>query len=78
MEQDRTPALATEEEWILKYRAALDAQSTQQSRSETIHRLLKRILNHAVPASSWVLHRCIRPTLEKASAAVRRELLHFY
>lgn len=79
MEENRTPALVVEEEeWILKYRAALNAELVQQSHATTIHKLLRRTLDQFVPMSEWILHRYIRPTLEKALTAIRRELLHLY
>lgn len=78
MQEDRTPTLVVEEEWIVKYRAALNAELTQQSRATTIHKLLRRTLDQLVPISEWILHRYVRPPLEKAVAAIRRELPHLY
>lgn len=78
MDKDRTPTVANEEEWILKYRAALNAQYVQQSRSKPLHQWVSMISRHVVPASQRIVHHYIRPMLEKAFAAVRRELLHFY
>jgi hypothetical protein len=78
MEEDRTPALATEEKWILKYRAALDADLAEQSHAITIHKLLRRTLDRIVPASEWILERHVRPHLLKALATIRREMLHLY
>lgn len=78
MKEDPTPTPAVEEEWILKYRAAANAELAQQSRSMTIHKLLRRTLDQVVPASEWILHRYVRPPLEKAVTAIRKEMLHLY
>lgn len=78
MEENQTPALAMEEEWILKYRAALNAEILHQSRAMTIHKLLRRTLDQVVPASEWILHHYVRPPLEKAYTAIRRELPYLY
>ena len=76
--ENRTPTLAVEEEWIVKYRAARNAELVHQSQAITIHKLLKRTLNQFVPASEWVLRHYVRPPIEKAFAAIRRELPHLY
>jgi hypothetical protein len=78
MLEDRTPAPVVEEEWILKYRAALNAELVQQSRTMTIHKLLRRTLDQVVPASEWILRRYLRPPLEKAFTSMRRESPHLY
>jgi len=70
MQENRTPALAVEEEWIVKYRAALNAELTEQSHTVSIHKLLRRTLEQFVPASEWILHQCVRPRLERAFADV--------
>ena len=72
MEENRTPALAMEEAWILKYRAALNAELTEQSHTVSIHKLLRRTLEQFVPASEWILHQYLRPPLEKAIAVIRK------
>ena len=78
MEENRTPALAMEEEWISKYRAALNAELTEQSQAMSIHKMLRRTFGQFVPVSEWILHQYVRPPLEKAFAAIRRELPHLY
>lgn len=78
MEANRTPTFAVEEEWILKYRAALDAELVQQSRVITINKLLRRTLDQFVPVSGWILHQCVRLRLEKALAVIRKEMPHLY
>jgi len=78
MEENRAPALAAEEEWILKYRAALNAELTKRSNGVSVRKLLRRTLDHFVPASEWVLHQYVRPPLEKAFAVIRKELPHLY
>jgi len=78
MKEYPTPVPAAEEEWILKYRAAMNAEFAQQSRTLTIHKLLRRTLDQVGPASEWILHRYVRPPLEKAVIAIRRELPHLY
>lgn len=78
MEANRTPTLAVEEEWILKYRAALNAELVQQSRAMTINKLLRRTLDQFVPVYEWILHQCVWPPLEKAFAVIRKEMPHLY
>lgn len=79
MEENRTPNPAVkEEEWITKYRAALNAELVQQSHTMTIHKLLRRTLNQFIPTSEWILHQFVRPPLEKAVAVIRKELPHLY
>jgi hypothetical protein len=78
MEENRTPALTKEEEWILKYRAALNAELTEQSHIVSIHKLVRRTLGQFIPASEWILHQYVRPPLEKAFAVIRREMPHLY
>jgi hypothetical protein len=78
MEENRTPALVAEEEWILKYRAALNAELIKRSHGISIHKLLRKTLDHCAPVSEWILHQCVRPPLEKAFAAIRKELPHLY
>jgi len=76
MKEERTPTLATDEAWILKYRAARNAELARRSRAMTIHKLLRRTFDQFVPASEWILHQYVRPPLEKAFAMIRRELPH--
>lgn len=78
MEENRTPDPAVEEEWITKYRAALNAELVQQSHTMTIHKLLRRTLDQFIPTSEWILHQCVRPPLQKAFAVIRKELPHLY
>jgi len=78
MEESRTPVLAVEEEWISKYRAALNAELIKRSHEISIYKLLRRTLDHFVPASEWILQQCVRPPLEKAFAVIRKELPHLY
>jgi hypothetical protein len=78
MEENRTPNPAVEEEWISKYRAAVNAELVQQSRAMRIHKLLKRTLDQFIPTSEWILHECVRPPLERAFAVIRREMPHLH
>jgi len=78
MEENQAPALAVEEEWILKYRAALNAELTKRSHGISIRKFLRRTLDHFVPASECFLYQYLRQPLEKVFAVVRKELPHLY
>jgi hypothetical protein len=74
--QTPTPVRAPEEEWILKYRAALNAELIKRSRGISIHKLLKTTLDQLVPVSEWILRQCVRPSLERAFAVIRKDVPH--